>query len=74
MVKIAFQSPFSHKDEPKKEAAEALVADKVRGGGRGWLRHRRVRACAAILWTGRGEEKEDPLQAPHTQFKMAPGI
>ncbi|XP_048350314.1 integral membrane protein 2A-like [Sphaerodactylus townsendi] len=28
MVKIAFQSPFSQKDEPKKEAAEALVADK----------------------------------------------
>ncbi|XP_015279766.1 PREDICTED: integral membrane protein 2A [Gekko japonicus] len=28
MVKIAFQSPFAHKDEPKKEAAEALVADK----------------------------------------------
>ncbi|XP_044283226.1 integral membrane protein 2A [Varanus komodoensis] len=28
MVKIAFQSPFAHKDEPKKEAAEALVTDK----------------------------------------------
>lgn len=30
MVKIAFNSPFALKDEPKKEAAEALVADKVR--------------------------------------------
>ncbi|KAJ7310314.1 hypothetical protein JRQ81_007219 [Phrynocephalus forsythii] len=28
MVKIAFQSPFAHKDEPRKEAAEALVGDK----------------------------------------------
>ncbi|NXQ25674.1 ITM2A protein, partial [Alaudala cheleensis] len=28
MVKIAFNSPFALKDEPKKEAAEALVADK----------------------------------------------
>ncbi|XP_026530440.1 integral membrane protein 2A [Notechis scutatus] len=28
MVKIAFQSPFAHKDEPKKEAAEALVAEQ----------------------------------------------
>ncbi|XP_062998136.1 integral membrane protein 2A [Elgaria multicarinata webbii] len=28
MVKIAFQSPFAQKDEPKKEAAEALVTDK----------------------------------------------
>ncbi|KAM9269586.1 integral membrane protein 2A [Cariama cristata] len=28
MVKIAFNSPFAQKDEPKKEAAEALVADK----------------------------------------------
>lgn len=33
MVKIAFNSPFAQKDEPKKEAAEALVADKVRGAG-----------------------------------------
>lgn len=32
MVKIAFHSPFARKDEPKKEAAEALVADKVRAG------------------------------------------
>lgn len=31
MVKIAFNSPFAQKDEPKKEAAEALVAEKVRG-------------------------------------------
>uniref|UniRef100_A0A7N5JKL5 Integral membrane protein 2 n=1 Tax=Ailuropoda melanoleuca TaxID=9646 RepID=A0A7N5JKL5_AILME len=28
MVKIAFQSPFAHKDELKKEAAEALVAEQ----------------------------------------------
>uniref|UniRef100_A0A8C4V9E2 Integral membrane protein 2 n=2 Tax=Falconidae TaxID=8949 RepID=A0A8C4V9E2_FALTI len=28
MVKIAFNSPFAQKDEPKKEATEALVADK----------------------------------------------
>uniref|UniRef100_A0A8D0BJ85 Integral membrane protein 2 n=1 Tax=Salvator merianae TaxID=96440 RepID=A0A8D0BJ85_SALMN len=27
MVKIAFQSPFAHKEEPKKEAAEALVLE-----------------------------------------------
>lgn len=33
MVKIAFNSPFAQKDEPKKEGAEALVADKVRGAG-----------------------------------------
>uniref|UniRef100_A0A8C9LEQ5 Integral membrane protein 2 n=2 Tax=Galliformes TaxID=8976 RepID=A0A8C9LEQ5_PAVCR len=28
MVKIAFSSPFAQKGEPKKEASEALVADK----------------------------------------------
>lgn len=32
MVKIAFSSPFAQKGEPKKEASEALVADKVLWG------------------------------------------
>lgn len=36
MVKIAFSSPFAQKDGAKKEAAEALVADRVRAAGLGW--------------------------------------
>lgn len=60
MVKIAFNSPFALKDEPKKEAAEALVADKVRAPGCPGRRRREERGgvrggargdgAAAIFW------------------------
>lgn len=60
MVKIAFNSPFAQKDEPKKEAAEALVADKVRGAGS--LR-RRVAAGGAGLRTAGGGGGQKALRA-----------
>lgn len=49
MVKIAFSSLFAHKDEPKKDAAEALVTDKVRDA-----------LCGERAFSAAGERRGEP--------------
>lgn len=73
MVKIAFSSPFAQKGEPKKEASEALVADKVlwgagkrrgpRGEGEEAVREE-VEAEAAAIFSRRRAEGRSGRPAP----------
>ncbi|KAL8181053.1 UNVERIFIED_CONTAM: hypothetical protein K2H54_045371, partial [Gekko kuhli] len=77
MVKIAFQSPFAHKDEPKKEAAEALVADKVRKGAGGPAAPSRPRAKERVhFWMIQNAQVESEfggyLQGPERECRKNP--